>query len=50
VLIVILRNPFDLGFNWLTEKPSKYVLRRLKKKALALYEMPPPEIAAERLP
>jgi len=37
----------DLGFGWLTEKPPNYVVKRLKKKATSLYEMPPPELAGE---
>jgi hypothetical protein len=38
---------FDLGLNWLTEKPPKYLRRRLKKKVLPLYEIPPPDLAAQ---
>jgi hypothetical protein len=38
---------FDLSLPWFNEKPPKYVLKRLKKKVLPLYEMPPPELAGE---
>jgi hypothetical protein len=38
---------FDLGLRWFPEKPRKSVLKRLKRKVLALYEMPPPELAGE---
>lgn len=40
---------FDLGLGWLTEKLPKYVLKRLKKKAMPLYEMPPPSSRERRL-
>jgi len=38
---------FDLGLAWFAEKPPGYVLKRLKKKVLPLYEMPAPGLAAE---
>ncbi len=38
---------FDLGLNWLTEKPSKQLRKRLKRKILPLYELPPADLAGE---
>jgi hypothetical protein len=38
---------FELGMRWLREKPSGKVIKRLKRKVLPLYEMPPPELAGE---
>lgn len=38
---------FDLGLNWLTEKPSRRLRKRLKRKILPLYELPPADLAGE---
>jgi hypothetical protein len=38
---------FDLSLAWLGEMPTRQALKRLKRKVLPLYEMPPPELAGE---
>jgi hypothetical protein len=37
----------DLGLNWLTQQPTQRFRRRLKKKVIPLYRIPPPELAGE---